>query len=204
MTAYLRAFCLLASLWLAACASTTQITSRLQRSASPANSVLLAAITPEPHYRTVWENSCRTRLQQAGLEAHGSHLSLADWQGPNPQALIRQAQKQQLDAVLMVNLTRLLLMPAGQAINHDAALITHDAMPHQGNEWTISLGNNSASQTAATRILKVEAQLIGKDGKVGWAGLLRTHEANDLEAIADSQCDALLKLLTPAYLKARQ
>ena len=178
----------LGCLMLQACASTSSVSSRFQAdTAVAAASMMIAARTPEQALRKRYELACHQAW--AGKAAsQPSHQVIANWYEAGYQQLL---EAMDTEAVLVIDITPVLIapmqMPPANEISD--ARFGADAGPTY-NTWQIG-GNKEPSAAGPDKIIEVEARLIGADGQVRWEGLVRTHEANDLQAIARSQCQAL-------------
>ena len=73
-----------------------------------------------------------------------------------------------------------------------------DASPRSPG-FQITLAGNEPESTPL-EAQDIEFQLQRPSGKVLWNGLLRTNEANQIEAIARSQCKRLQKTLSKSGL----
>lgn len=195
-----RLLSLLLPLLLAACASTTQIETRYQiPAAAPASSILLVARTPEANYRKTWENTCAKVFSSLPIHITKSIDALPDWFDSDTRSLTEWVTQQHIDAVLLVNITGLLLappqMPGMSADTSGVAPRAPREDPIGVPEWNFFLGKKSKALPTPALLHQVEAQLLNPDGKMLWNGLLTTHEANDFEAIASSQCKAIKQIL---------
>lgn len=189
----LRLLLLSSLLSLAACASTTEIQTRHQASANaaPATHLLLVARTPEQGARRHWENACAETLEGKGLTLTRSHKVLPDWYEAGTNALQQWARDRGADAILLGELTNLVLQPPNMP--RDAG----PGDPDMQAQWTITLedGKVRGAEEPPPASQEVDFQLIAPAGERLWAGTARSHEANQLAAIARSQCRALHKTL---------
>jgi hypothetical protein len=190
---------------LSACANTTSIATRYQVATDTRiHSLLLAARTPEGDYRHAWEGACESALKTHGLTLINSDKATPDWHDPDPQPLVDWAKTNGVDAVLIVDITGLLLAPPQIPGQPDSQIVALRRAPNETPigipTWNLFIGKRAQAQPQSPRLHTMEAQLISNTGKMLWDGVLTTHEANDIGAIADSQCAALRKSLTPAYL----
>lgn len=178
---------------LAACASTTEIQTRHQApgDAVPVTHLLLVARTPEQDARRHWENECAETLGNKGLTLTRSHKVLPGWFEAGTDALEQWARDRGADAILLGELTRLVLSPPN--LPREGA----PGEPDMEAQWTLTLedGKVKGAEQPAEARQEVDFQLIAPTGQRLWAGTARTHEANELTAIADSQCRALHKTL---------
>lgn len=198
---------LLAILLLGGCASTTQVETRYQGSSvTPAHSLLLVARTPEASYRKVWESTCDRVFASLPLTITKSMDALPDWFDSDTKSLTDWLVQNHVDEVLLVDITALLLAPPQMpGMPADTSGVAPRA-PHEDPigvpQWNFFIGQKSKALPSPSREHQVEAQLLSPQGKMIWNGMLSTHEANDLEAIAGSQCKALKKVLQQQHLLA--
>ncbi|MDX1805343.1 MAG: hypothetical protein R3292_14835, partial [Alcanivorax sp.] len=61
--------------------------------------------------------------------------------------------------------------------------------------WQIGIGGDLAEKRLADTLRQHGAELLDGNGQPLWTGVTVTHEANQLTAIANSQCSALHKTL---------
>lgn len=186
----------LSALWLtlvlSGCASTTQVITRTTtvEPQSPAHFLLLAAQTPEDSLRETWELACRPVFKRRGLRVALSHQEVPLWQTEGRQALLRWAQEHGADRVLIVNLTQLILLPPQMPERHELNPLNqgHDFKP----TFRIPLGEGSyREKPLPSGVQEFPVDLLTAEGRNLWHGLVRTNEANDGAAIAQSQCTAL-------------
>lgn len=190
-------------LLLGGCAATTDMTLRYLAD-SPVTAVrtmLLVGRTPEFDDRERWENACAKELRQRKLTLITSNTSLPLWHEAGNDHLLTWARENQVDAVLIAELTGLLLapvqIPPQNFMQSERAIGEGSISP---STWDFSISRNSIDRkekptSAPSEIHEVEFQLISPSGKTLWNGIGLTHEANDLEAIAKSQCRALKRNL---------
>lgn len=177
---------------LTACASTSSITSRyLAPSVAPSASITLAAQTPEQSIRERYETVCAGELGTK-VTVIPAYTLLSSWAGASPEPLLAVTDT---PALLVIDLTSLLLpamqMPPGNEVS-DARL--GSAAGPTYNTW--ELGSSRSQDSAdVDQVIHVEARLISQSGTTLWEGIIHTHEANDLRAIAQSQCRALADTL---------
>lgn len=60
-----------------------------------------------------------------------------------------------------------------------------------GSTWSFFIGRKEKEAAMPPLIHDIEFQMLTPEGKTLWNSVALTHEANDLEAIARSQCRAL-------------
>ena len=180
---------LLTVLLISACASTTQIDSRYQQTPSliAGQSLLLAARTPEADIRRQWETLCADKLARQGFSTTVSHRQLPDWQDADIGALVNWSQQHDHDLILVAELTGLLLK-AADTLGEPAVGEGRQDVSGQ----IITLDKDYQRERKAEPISQdVELALHRADGKPLWTGVARTREANEIRAIARSQCRAL-------------
>ncbi|MFN3713395.1 MAG: hypothetical protein ACK4SX_07045 [Alcanivoracaceae bacterium] len=188
---------------LTACASTSTLVTRhvADSSDAPVQNLLLVGRSPEAKIRKQWEKACASRLAGDRLAITGSEsLWPADLM-PDTETLLAEAAARGFDAVLVAEITPLLLaplqMPPDNVVSEERR-VSSDASPRSpGFQLTLGAGDKS---TPPPRDQDIEFQLQRPDGTVLWNGLVRTHEANQLEAIARSQCQRVRKTLVQAGL----
>ena len=177
---------LLAGLLLQGCASTSSVSTRfLADNSESVRTLMVAARTPEPLLRKDYERACAAAL---GERAKGAYRSLPDWHEAGYQQLVKGLT---LDAVLVIDITPLIITPMQMPpANEVSSERFGSAAGPTFNTWE-SGGNQQATAVAGMNSYDIEARLIKADNQVLWEGLIRTNEANDLQAIARSQCQAL-------------
>lgn len=189
----MRVFVWMMVLILAGCARTTRIETRhqVETDAGPASHILLAARTPEENKRSEWENECAAILKRSGLKVTRSHKVLPDWQDPGSEALEDWARRRGADAVLLADITGLLLSRPYMPEEDPAT-----GEPEMQLQWTFYPGGEKPETEDDPVEEEIRVQWIAPDGQRHWAGTARTHDARELETVARSQCKALDKTLT--------
>lgn len=193
----------LAVLWLGGCASTSTISTRYlsDAAAEPARRVLLVARTPEADIREAWENQCKEQLDSSAVKLVASHTVMPLWYEAGNDHLITWAQQHNIDAILIGELTALLLappqVPPEDFTRQERGL---DNTGSQTPTWTFWFGDKDPEPVVPPLEHEVEFLFTDVDGTPLWNGIVRTHEANDLEAIAESQCRILGKALRDVQL----
>ncbi len=190
-----------ALLLLTGCASTTEVTTRTVTDTPPpaAETLLLVARSPESDTRETWELTCRPIFERAGLTVLLSHQEVPLWYEQGRKALTRWAAGHQVDRVLMVDLTRLLMSAPHMRERQELNPINQD------NEvrptWRVGLDGERIKEAPPADVEQhFPADLLTGDGTSLWHGVALTHEANDQTAIAKSQCLALRDTLRQAAL----
>lgn len=181
------------------CASTTEINTRYltDTAVAPAPSVLLVGRTPETDMRARWENACAEVLEGRRLTVIRSHEALPLWYEAGNDRLLNWAREHNVDSLLIAEITGLLLAPQQLPTQSYMQSERNVGAPPVGTPtWSFWFGGGNKSTQAPTEIHEIEFQLLDRDGKTRWNGVGFTHEANELEAIARSQCQALQKSLT--------
>lgn len=188
---------LMASLVLGGCASTSELTTRYL--AAPAEitgpRLLLAGRSPEPHVRDEWEKSCAEILRDAGFRVTRSARSLPRWFEPGSADLTEWAGEHNTDLILIAELTRLLpapmMAPPTQEQRRTPGM--HD------NEGTLSipLGESLRDRPRDTPELQqnIEIMLLDGSGLPIWAADIQTDEANEIRAVARSQCREMRRVM---------
>lgn len=183
--------CLLAT----ACAPTsTTYTRYLDSAAATSSAVLLAARMPDINQRRIWEQACVETLGTDGLRIATSHTLMPGWYEGDNDALLAKARRSGLDAILVAELSGLLLapmqLPPRNQVSEERFTGPFESQPPR---WQIQFGSDDQPPPPEQRLATL--RLIAANGETRWEGELATHEANDLEAIARSQCRALGKEL---------
>ncbi|MCC1497679.1 hypothetical protein [Alcanivorax sp. 1008] len=186
----------------AGCASTTTLVTRHSAESieAPVSKLLLIGRAADLDMRQQWEQACATQLKHNGLRLRSSH-SLWPGQLPESEALMQEALSQGFDGVMIGEITSLLLlplqMPAGNVVTDERRPSSDASQRSPGFQITLT-GKEPASDPVGPQ--DIEFQLQRPSGKVLWNGLLRTNEANQIEAIARSQCKRLHKTLSKSGL----
>lgn len=181
---------------LAACASTTEVQTRhtAESTTSAAGHILLAARSPESRKQTNWERHCKRVLKRSGLKITRGQKAVPGWQEPDAGALEAWAREHGADAVLLADITGLLIGPAHLPETDPAT-----GEPEIQAQWTFHFGDDGPTAKQREReesvYQEIEVEWIAPDGKRFWTGVARTHEARELAAVARSQCTALGKTL---------
>lgn len=188
---------------LSGCVNTsTLVTRHLAEPGEPAvTHLLLVGRSPDIKTRRQWESACASRLQHAGLNIALSHHLWSEDVLPPHDSLMQQAQQSGFDGVLIGEITALLLAPMQlppENVVSQERRSSSDASP-QAEGFQITLGGKER-QTFELQDMDIEFQLLSAQGKMLWNGLLRTHEANQIEAIARSQCKRVREALIEASL----
>ena len=186
------------TLVLASCASTTNITTRYitDTAVPPAKKVLLVARTPEADVREKWEVTCADVLSNRKLDLVPSHTALPLWYEAGNDRLLAWARDNHADAVIIAEITGLLLAPPqmpAQSYMQSERGVAEDNIG--AATWSFFIGRKEKKTPVPPEIHEVEMQMLSADGKVLWNGVAYTHEANDLEAIAKSECKAMKRNL---------
>lgn len=184
----------LITLALGGCASTSNVEVRYASDAEHGPRLLLAARTPEERYRAEWEEACAPILARAGYEVTQSHRVMPGWYEPGSKALERRAQELQLQSILVVELTALLVAQFPEM--HETRLNPEAGSGIAGvHEQITPIRDYRAMRDVPPSDQNVEATLLTADGHPLWRGDINTREANSIKAIARSQCRALIKAL---------
>lgn len=186
----------------AGCASTTTLVTRHSADSieAPVSKLLLIGRAAEHDTRRQWEQACAAQLERNGLQVRNSHSLWPD-NLPENEALMQEALSRGFDGMMIGEITSLLLlplqMPPGNVVT-DERRPSSDASPRSPG-FQITLAGNEPESTPL-EAQDIEFQLQRPSGKVLWNGLLRTNEANQIEAIARSQCKRLQKTLSKSGL----
>lgn len=178
-----------------ACASTTTVDTRyVAPDTGPAlQRILLVAHTPEAAMQEEWETTCARKMARPGLEVVPSHTVATLGYSGGSEPLLRWAQENEAGGILLGELTQLLLaplqVPPRDFMRPDREMNGGLDAPTVG----ITLGRQEPEPRMDHRL---GFRLIRADGAILWDGITETHEANDIEAIAASQCAAIAETLT--------
>lgn len=184
----------LGTLLLSGCASTTDFETRYitDTPVAPATSVLLVGRTPETNDRENWENACAGVLDNRKFELIRSNAALPLWYEAGNDHLLNWASDNDIDAIVIAELTGLLLAPPQIPPNtfmQNERGIGEDNIG--ASTWSFFIGRKEKQTPMPPETHEVEFQMITAEGKTLWNAVALSHEANDLEAIAKSQCRAL-------------
>lgn len=183
---------------LGGCASTTKLTTRYltDTPVDASTRLLLVARTPETKTRETWENTCADVLDIPSLSVQTSHRAMPLWYDAGNDHLLDWATKHGHDAILIAEITGMLLalpqVPAQNYMQQERSIGEDDI---GSATWSFFLGRKEKETPPPPEVHEVEFQLVSPQGKMLWNGVGFTHEANELEAIARSQCKALKKNL---------
>lgn len=195
----LRCLLLLPLLGLVACASTTEVSTRYRAETPPpeVDHLMVVARTPEKLFREQWEDSCADALDGLPLTLTRSYKVLPLWYAPGTARLEQWARANGADAILVGELTRLVL-PRPDLDHPDVLNRNRGGLedPIGEPQWSFFIGRKEKKKEPWPIYREIQFQLISAEGKSLWAGTTLTHEANAIDAIAHSQCRALGKTLT--------
>lgn len=200
---------IIGSLLISACASTSNVATRYL--ASPAEPVgprmLLAGRSAEPHVRHDWESVCATQLQRAGYQVTRSEDPLPGWFEPDSEELLRWSQAHDVDVILIAELTRLLPGPMMEPPGPDQRRDAGGAGSGRGSQGTLTipLGESLRERPRDTPDLQqnIEVMLLESNGHALWAADISTDEANEVRAVAKSQCREIRNTLRELGLTPR-
>ncbi|EKF75027.1 hypothetical protein A11A3_06221 [Alcanivorax hongdengensis A-11-3] len=187
----------LLALLLAGCASTTDVTTRYQQTPddSPVQRLLLVAHTPESNVRETWELTCKDIFANRQLTVLLSHQELPLWYEGGKQRILDWAKTHDVQRVLVVELTHLLIDAAAPpAAGNNLNPMDNNADNLQPT-WQIGIGGDLKKDTLPDALREHGAELFDGNGDPLWTGVTVTHEASELTAISKSQCSALKKTL---------
>ncbi len=188
---------LLPALLVAGCASTTQVTTRFTAEGShpPQETLLLVAHTPEGSTRETWELTCKEIFSSGSLTILLSHQELPLWYEGGKNRILDWAQSNDVQRVLVVELTHLLIDAAAPPTAGNRLNPMDQSAGEMTPTWQVGIGGELAPEDVPEALRQHGAELINADGKPLWTGIATTHEASNTVAIAKSQCTALRKTL---------
>ncbi len=188
---------LLPAMLLAGCASTTEVSTRYisETRYPPASPLLLVAHTPEGKVRETWELTCRDIFSSDSLTILLSHQEIPLWYEGGKERILGWAQDNDVDRILVVELTHLLIdsVEPPQPVNQLNAMNQPPGNPPP--TWEVGIGGELKKAGLEEALRQHGAELINAQGSPIWTGVATTHEANEMTAIAKSQCTALRKTL---------
>lgn len=201
------ALILLAGLWLAGCAATTEFTRTRHEAppARPAHSLIIAGVTPDEKLRRIYEYTFITELQKNGIAGVASSDLIPSIAGMDMTTLReRMAQfSDRADAVLHVQLMGLARTPA-QSPTDMPADYAPPSKKIGGIDFTL---NAPASRDAGSALLDVEisANLYELPARrLLWIGLSSTREDSDPRHVARSHARAMIaELQAGGYLTGK-
>jgi hypothetical protein len=182
---------------IAACASTSQVSSRYLDAEIPAaQQILLVARAAENNMRIEWERVCLAQLKATKINLTPSYIALANWSEGTNEALLDWAAEQTIASeILIFEISGLLIAPPQIPPNNEVSVKRyHPEEPIGEPTWTFSFGAKDQKQTPPERYF-TEVRLLTAEGQTRWEGLITSHEANDLSAIARSQCKSMVSTL---------
>lgn len=182
---------------LSGCASTSDISTRYFDEDIPsAQQILLVARSAENKTRMQWEKICLSELSETGKPIVASHQVMSNLSDGYNQALTGWASQQTLlTDVLIFEISGLLLAPPQIPPGNEVSVERYSPeQPIGESTWKFSFGQQENQTIPPERII-TETRLLTSEGKTRWEGLVTSHEANDMAAIARSQCKALAPML---------
>lgn len=183
---------LFSSLWLLqGCASTSDLVTRYGTSTAPGEQLLLATRSPEPGLRRQWEAACAPLLRKQGFHVITSMDVLPAWFATGTGELERWASAQGVPGILVADLSALLPEPA----HYNSAQGLGDNRSHHDVLVVVPPKEFREARDAPEPRQNIEIELLEADGRIQWRAELITHEANNIPAIARSQCAALAQAL---------
>lgn len=181
------------SLWLLlGCASTSDIVTRYGAGIVPGERLLLATRSPEPALRRQWENACVPLLRKQGFDVVTSMDVLPAWFATGTDELEKWASANNVPGILVAELSALLPEPA----HYNPAQGLSDNRSHQDVLVVVPAKEFREARDAPQARQNIDIELLGADGRTRWRAELITHEANNIAAIARSQCATLAQALT--------
>lgn len=187
---------------LSGCASTTTVVTRSSTDATeiPVSKLLLLGRVDDIEMRKPWEQACAKQLHSSALEIHSSYTLWPQFL-PEQDELLQAATSQGFDGVLIAEIASLQLLPLQLPPDNVVSAErrpSSDASPRTPG-FQIHVAGAERSEALA-QAQDIEFHLQRPNGETLWNGLLRTNEANQVEAIARSQCKKLNKTLKKAGL----
>ncbi len=183
------------------CASTSTLVTRhvAGPGETPVRNLLLVGYSPDADLRRDWELGCAGRFDNNRLQITSSHTLIPEL--PERDALLQLANSRGFDAVIVAEISALLLlplqMPAENVVSQERRA-SSDASPRStGFELTLA---GVDKPVAEANEQDIELRLQRSNGDLLWSGLIHTREANQTSAIARSQCQRLAKALVKAGL----
>ncbi|MCK0536610.1 hypothetical protein [Alcanivorax quisquiliarum] len=184
---------LLGSLWLLqGCASTSDIVTRYGASTAPGERLLLATRSPEPALRRQWEDACAPLLRKQGFDVVTSMDVLPAWFATGTDELEKWASANGVPGILVAELSALLPEPA----HYNPAQGLGDNRSHHDVQVVVPAKVFREARDAPEANQNIDIELFDAAGRIQWRAELVTHEANNIPAIARSQCAALANVLT--------
>lgn len=182
---------------LSGCASTSDISTRYFDEDIPsAQQILLVARSAENKTRAQWEKICLSELSETDKPIVASYQVMPNLSEGYNQALTGWASQQTLlTDVLIFEISGLLLAPPQIPPGNEVSVERYNPEQPIGEPtWKISFGKKETQPTPPDRTI-TEVRVLTSKGKTRWEGLVTSHEANDITAIARSQCKALAPML---------
>lgn len=184
-------------LLLGGCASTTTVVTRhsSDTAEAPLSKLLLVGRVDDVEMRKPWEQACAKQLQHDGLKIQSSH-KIWPQSLPEQEEFMQEATSQGFDSLLIAEISSLQLLPLQLPPDN---VVSAERRPSSDAgtrtpSFQIHVAGAEQSEVVA-QIQDIEFHLLRTDGQTLWNGLLRTDEANQVEAIARSQCKQLNKTL---------
>jgi hypothetical protein len=177
--------------FLTGCASTSDIATRYGAISLEGDTLLLATRSPDPQVRKRWENACEPAFRKQGYDVTQSFTVLPAWFATGTDELERWASANGIRNILVAELTGLL--PAPPHYNPPEVLSGNNM--HHDVQIMVPAREYRETRDAAEADQNIEVNLLNNEGRILWRADVVTREANNIAAIARSQCEALAKSL---------
>lgn len=177
--------------FLTGCASTSDVATRYGAISLQGNTLLLATRSPDPQVRKRWENACEPTFSKQGYAVTQSFTVLPAWFATGTDELERWASANGIQNILVAELTGLL--PAPPKYNPPEVLSGNTL--HNEVQIMVPAHEYRETRDAPQANQNIEVNLLNNEGRILWRADVITREANNIGAIARSQCEALAKAL---------
>jgi len=176
---------------LTGCASTSDIATRYGAISLDGDTLLLATRSPDPQVRERWENACEPAFRRQGYDVTQSFTVLPAWFATGTDELERWASANGIRNILVAELTGLLPAPA----NYNPPDVLSGNNLHHEVQIMVPAREFRETRDAPQVDQNIEVNLLNNEGRILWRADVITREANNIPAIARSQCEALAKSL---------
>lgn len=186
---------------LSGCTSTTQVNTRYYTTAEPTDSpLLIVANMPDADTARQWEEHCQRQFVNDTLRVEISQAVFPQWFAQGQSAILDYAQTNEIDRVLVVNLTSLLLLPQQEMLHSGQNPLDQQQQRDHISVWRSGEGSQRDVERAVDPVKRHRVELRNASGTLLWHAETQTREANSLRAIATSQCKALASELRDVNL----
>ena len=153
---------LLPILFLAGCASTTQVATRFTAEGvhPPQDTLLLVAHTPEGNIRETWELTCREIFSSSSLTILLSHQELPLWYEGGKERILDWAQDNDVQRILVVELTHLLIDAAAPPAAGNQLNPMEQTAADTKPTWQVGIGGDLAKEDIPDALRQHGAELI--------------------------------------------